>query len=175
MDHVLVLIHFTGRFFQALAKFSNAIPLFMTGDAGSVSVSRNIQLGLILKHSLVFLGGFAVLFGVFLALAAKKWFVKTDPRVEKALEVMAHAHCGACGYAGCEQYAEAVVDDPSVPPNLCTPGGEACTQALAELTGKEPSEREPHYARVMCGGETRKLKKRFNTKVCRIAGLLCWL
>ena len=57
MDHVLVLIHFTGRFFQALAKFSNAIPLFMTGDAGSVSVSRNIQLGLILKHSLVFLRG----------------------------------------------------------------------------------------------------------------------
>ncbi len=175
MDHVLILIHFVSRFFQTVARFSNEIPFIMAGGAGSgAEVSKSVHLGIIIKHSLLFLGGFAVLFGTILALAAKKWFVKTDPRIEKALEVMAHAHCGACGYAGCEQYAEAVVDDPSVPPNLCTPGGDTCTQALAELTGKEPSAREPHYARIMCGGGDPKGKRSFQYKGvqdCRAAVL----
>lgn len=113
-------------------------------------------------------------FGIGLALTARKFFVKTDPKVEKITEALAHAHCGACGFAGCEQYAEAVLKEPGVPPNLCTPGGMQCTSLVAELTGKIAQEREPEYARIMCQGGNEKAMKKFayhGVKDCRAAAL----
>lgn len=144
------------------------------GVGGAIEVKESVRLDLLLEHSLIFLGGFALIFGIVLALAAKKWFVKTDPRVEKVMEALAHAHCGACGYAGCEQYAEAVLDDPSVPPNLCTPAGDHASKVIAEITGKEPQAIEVHYARVMCGGGDKEARKNFSykgVKDCRAAVL----
>ena len=35
------------------------------------------------------------------------------------------ANCGACGFAGCQAYAEAVVERPDVSTSLCTPGPRA--------------------------------------------------
>ncbi len=134
------------------------------GVGGAIEVQEKVSLKLLLEHSLLFLGGFALVFGIVLALAAKKWFVKSDSRVDKVMEVLAHAHCGACGYAGCEQYADAVLNDPSVPPNLCTPAGDQATLVIAQLTGKEPKELEPHVARIMCGGGLKETKKIFDYK-----------
>ncbi len=83
-----------------------------------------------------FLGCIGLLFGVGLALAAQKFAVEGDPKVEEVLEVLAGAQCGGCGYPGCEGYAEAVVHDPEVPPNLCFPGKKPVADAVAEITGK---------------------------------------
>lgn len=63
--------------------------------------------------------GFA--FGTFLAYSAKKFEVKEDPRVEMIKEVLSGANCGACGYAGCEAYAKAVVAG-KASYDMCTPG-----------------------------------------------------
>ncbi len=78
-----------------------------------------------------------LLFGIGLALAAQKFAVKANPKVEEVLEVLAGAQCGGCGYAGCEGYAEAVVNNPDVAPNLCFPGKAAVAEAVAEITGKK--------------------------------------
>jgi electron transport complex protein RnfB len=63
--------------------------------------------------------GFA--FGTFLAYAAKKFEVKEDPRVELVKAALPGANCGACGYAGCEAFAKAIVAG-KVTPDMCTPG-----------------------------------------------------
>jgi Na+-translocating ferredoxin:NAD+ oxidoreductase RNF subunit RnfB len=97
-------------------------------------------------------------------LTAKKFSVKIDPRVEKVLDVLAHAHCGACGYAGCEQYADAVVNKPEVAPNLCIPAGMKGAEAVAFITGKKAEAREPVFARVFCRGSWSKAVKRFDYK-----------
>jgi electron transport complex protein RnfB len=102
------------------------------------------------------LGGLAVLvcigllFGIGLALAAQKFAVKADPKVEEVLEVLAGAQCGGCGYAGCEGYAEAVVHEPEVSPNLCFPGKAVVAEAVAEITGKKITALETMVAVARC-------------------------
>jgi electron transport complex protein RnfB len=145
------------------------------GVGGGVEAKESIDIVPLIRASIIFLAAMSVIFGIGLALAARKFFVKTDPRVEKITECLAHAHCGACGFAGCEQYAEAVLKDPDVPPNLCTPGGRECTSIVAELTGKAAQEREPLCARIMCQGSNDKAKRKYlyeGVKECRAAALV---
>ena len=78
-----------------------------------------------------------LVFGFALAAAALRFQVPVDPLVERAREVLPSANCGACGFAGCQAYAEAVVERPDVAPNLCAPGRAPVAQQLAQLTRKE--------------------------------------
>ncbi len=78
-----------------------------------------------------------LLFGFALAIAAQRFHVPVNPLVERVRSRLPSANCGACGFAGCQVYAEALVEQAEVPPNLCAPGRGAVAQALAELTGKE--------------------------------------
>ena len=102
------------------------------------------------------LGGIALLgciglfFGIGLALAAPKFAVEVNPLVHEVRESLAGAQCGGCGYAGCEGYAIAVVNDPEVPPNLCFPGKEKVAEKVATLTGKKMTAVEDVIALVRC-------------------------
>jgi Na+-translocating ferredoxin:NAD+ oxidoreductase RNF subunit RnfB len=139
----------------------NQIPLPMLGVGGGVEAKEYVDLKSTLIFAAVFLLGISALFGLGLAFAAKKFSVKEDPRVDQVSDVLAHAHCGACGYAGCRQYAEAVVLNPEVAPHLCTPGGKATAEAVAKITGKEVKETEPKIARVCCRGGSSHSVRRF--------------
>jgi electron transport complex protein RnfB len=75
-------------------------------------------------------------FGFALAAAALKFHVPTHPLVDRVREALPSANCGACGFAGCQAYAEAVVLKPDVAPNLCAPGRGVVARSVAELTGK---------------------------------------
>lgn len=144
------------------------------GVGGGIDAKEKVDLVPLLEYSLLFLASLGIFFGVVLAYAAKKFAVKTDPRVEKVLDVLAHAHCGACGYAGCEQYAEAVIKNPDVPPNLCLPAGEKTAEIIAMLTGKTAAVMKRKYARIMCQGSWSKSAKRFKyegVQDCRAAML----
>ncbi len=99
---------------------------------------------------LALLGSIGLFFGIGLALAAHKFAVEKNPKVEEVMEVLPQAQCGGCGYAGCEGYARAVVDNPDVPPNLCFPGKEAVGAKVARITGKEMAKRENSIARIRC-------------------------
>ena len=130
----------------------NHIPVPLAGVGGGVDVKETVDLMELLKFTGVFLLGLSALFGLGLAFAAKKFAVKEDPRVDQVSEVLAHAHCGACGFPGCRQYAEQVVLNPDVKPSLCTPGGAATAEAVARITGKVAEQTEPKIARVQCQG-----------------------
>ena len=48
---------------------------------------------------------------IILVAAAKFMAVEEDPRIEEVSACLAGANCGGCGYAGCADYAKAVVLD----------------------------------------------------------------
>ena len=75
----------------------------------------------ILISSLISLAALGLLFGLGLAFASKKLAVYRDPIIDQIEEVLPSANCGACGYAGCEAYARAVVAN-KAKPTLCLPG-----------------------------------------------------
>ena len=82
----------------------NASALYAGVGAG-VEAKESVDLIAVLKFTAIFLGGIAAVFGIGLAFAAKKFAVQEDPRIDQVSECLAHAHCGACGFAGCRQYA----------------------------------------------------------------------
>ena len=48
-----------------------------------------------------------ILFGVLLVIVSKVFAVKVDERAAEITEKLPGANCGACGYAGCADYADA--------------------------------------------------------------------
>jgi Na+-translocating ferredoxin:NAD+ oxidoreductase subunit B len=157
-DVVSQITHVINTALHSIEAAHNLIPHIEA--EGASAAGKAIKVFPLLSETAIFLGCMAAVVGVALALAAKKFFVKTDPLVEAINEALAHAHCGACGYAGCEQYAEAVAHDPDVPPNLCTPGGSRCTEQVARLTNKVPEKKDPLYARVLCQGGNKEAARK---------------
>jgi Na+-translocating ferredoxin:NAD+ oxidoreductase RNF subunit RnfB len=127
----------------------------------AVATNATFQIGSLFKSALIFLAGLSLVIGASLALIARFFYTKTDPKVEQVEEHLAHAHCGACGFAGCGQYAEAVVKDPNISPNLCTPAGPDAAAMIASITGKQLSAADPTVAFVFCGGDSKSAKKKF--------------
>jgi hypothetical protein len=62
------------------------------GVGGGVEAKEHIELLPLIKSTLIFLAGVGTVFGLGLALTAKRFTVQIDPRVEKVLDVLAHAH-----------------------------------------------------------------------------------
>lgn len=101
---------------------------------------------------IVVLVGIGAFFGVVLALADKKFAMEVNPLIQEVEEVLPKGQCGACGFAGCAKYAEAVVEQEDVPPDLCVPGKAAVAAKVAELTGKKAGASVPRYAHLKCRG-----------------------
>ena len=122
------------------------------------------------------LGGIGVLFGFVLGFAGKKFAVKVDERVQAVRAAVAGANCGACGYAGCDAFAEAVVrGEASV--SGCTPGGQKSAEAVAAIMGVSAADMEPVVARVRCQGTCERVVPRYDyagVPSCRAAGSPPW-
>lgn len=120
--------------------------------------------------------GFAGLtFGFILSYVNKKFSVEINPLIHIVEDVLPKGQCGACGYAGCQAYAEAVVVDPEVAPNLCVPGKAQVAKIVAELTGKTAAQVVPRVAQVKCAGTQAKATKSYDYKGiedCAAASLL---
>ena len=97
--------------------------------------------------------------GAALAVAAKVFHVDEDPRIEKAVDLLPGANCGGCGYAGCADYAKAVVEGADL--ISCGPGGATVVENLALLLGKTAEAAEPKVAVVLCGGDSEKAGRKF--------------
>ena len=119
----------------------------------------NISIMVLIVMTLV-----GLVFGLILAFANKKFAVEVNPLIHIVEDILPKGQCGACGYAGCQAYAEAVVINPDVPPNLCIPGKKPVANMVAELTGKVAPEMEPRVAHVKCSGGHSKALKIINIK-----------
>lgn len=98
---------------------------------------------------------------VLLTVASKVFYVEVDERVEKISQSLPQANCGACGYAGCADYADAIVNS-GAPTNLCRPGGADAAQKIAGVLGTAAAEVVPMAAVVRCSGDCNATKTKFD-------------
>lgn len=98
-----------------------------------------------LLSALVALGSLALLFGGVLGFASVRFRVESNPIVNQVDELLPQSQCGQCGYPGCVNYAEAIVNNDEVI-NKCPPGGQSTVNAIAELLGVEPPASEDEDA-----------------------------
>ena len=112
-------------------------------------------------YAILALGGLGILFGLVLGVADKKFAVEVDERVSAVRAVVAGANCGACGYAGCDAYAEAVVRG-EAKGNACTPGGAKTAKAISSIMGVDAEALEPMVARVRCQGTCENVTARYD-------------
>ena len=97
---------------------------------------------------------------IILVLAAKFVSVYEDPRVGEVTECLPGANCGGCGFAGCADYAKAVVEG-KAPVNKCAVGGAACAAAIGKVMGVEAGSSDPVHAVVNCQGQTDVCKPKY--------------
>ncbi|MCT8986711.1 electron transport complex subunit RsxB [Shewanella phaeophyticola] len=77
----------------------------------------------------------ALVFGVILGFASKKFKVEGNPIIDQVEALLPQTQCGQCGYPGCRPYAEAIANGDHI--NKCPPGGTATMEKIAELMGVE--------------------------------------
>lgn len=99
---------------------------------------------------IIIVGIIGLIAGIGLSLASKFMAVPVDEKQEKIREAMPGANCGACGYSGCDGYAEAVAAG-EAEPNLCIPGGATTAAAIADVLGVEVTTQQK-IAFIACGG-----------------------
>ncbi|MEA1972543.1 MAG: RnfABCDGE type electron transport complex subunit B [Candidatus Cloacimonadota bacterium] len=100
-------------------------------------------------YAVITIGGLGLIYALVLAFASKKFHVEIDPKIEKINEALPSANCGACGYAGCGAYAEAVVEK-SEEITLCAPGGAGVVDEISKIMGIEASSSERKVAIIHC-------------------------
>lgn len=110
--------------------------------------------------SILSLGSLGFLFGLGLAFASKRFFVKTDERTEEILSKLPGANCGVCGKAGCLGFAQGLVS------GVC--GVEGCKvmeedqrKEVADLLGIELIPKVKAKSVLCCQGG-KKVRERFN-------------
>lgn len=105
-----------------------------------------------------------LLCALMLVIAAKFMAVPVDERIPKVRECLPGANCGACGFAGCNGYAEALVGDEDLPVNLCIPGGAGTAAAIGEVLGRAAGESVKMVAVVNCKGDCNKTSNKMDYK-----------
>lgn len=123
-------------------------------------------------YAVAALGGLGITFGVLLTIADKLFAVRVDDRVERIRQALPGANCGACGYVGCDAFAEDVAKG-EAKLNGCVPGGKKCAAEIAEIMGTDAGEEsKPMVAKVVCQGQTGISRQRYEYagyRSCRMA------
>jgi len=111
-----------------------------------------MDVGVILT-GVAILAGVGLTFGAVLALANTKLRVWEDPRIDAVAGMLPGANCGACGFAGCRAFAEAVIKGES-PPAGCTVSSADAKEEIAEYLGVDAGSAAKRVARLLCAGGT---------------------
>jgi len=81
--------------------------------------------------------------------ADRAFHVNVDKRIETIMDALPRANCGGCSFAGCSEYAKAVVSG-DAPIDACSAGGPECMSAMAEIMNLDVSLSAPEKAIVHC-------------------------
>ena len=86
-----------------------------------------------------------------LAMANKRLYVYEDPRIDQIEELLPKSNCGACGTAGCRNFAEQVVSG-EIEPAKCTVNAPVMNGYIAKFLGVDLGQVEKRVARLACAG-----------------------
>jgi len=87
-------------------------------------------------------------FALVLLIASVKLKVEVDPKVEQIHEALPNLDCGACGFAGCGQYAKAVLGDAELL-GRCAPGGPETSAKIADVLNLQVSDSGPQQRPIV--------------------------
>ena len=98
-----------------------------------------------------FMGALGVGLAILLAIASRKLYVFEDPRIDEVEGRLPKSNCGACGQAGCRNFAEKVVAGDVVPAQ-CSVSSPAMRQEIADFLGVAAGQADRRVARLACAG-----------------------
>ncbi len=87
-------------------------------------------------------------FALVLLIASVKLKVEVDPKVEQIHKALPNLDCGACGFAGCGQYAKAVLANPELL-GRCAPGGPETSAKIADVLSLQVSDSGPQQKPIV--------------------------
>lgn len=117
----------------------------------------------------------ALLSAVILYFVAQKFKVYEDPRIDEVAAILPQANCGGCGFAGCRNFAEALVAAESFEGLNCPVGGAEVMGVSAKLLGREAPVTDPMVAVLKCNGTPEyrpRTSKYIGAQDCRISNSL---
>jgi electron transport complex protein RnfB len=117
----------------------------------------------------------ALISAVILYFVAQKFKIFEDPRIDEIQSILPAANCGGCGFAGCRNFAETLVNADTFDGLNCPVGGAEVMDAAAQILGKEAVAFDPLIAVLLCNGlpEFRPRTSRYDGVAdCRISNNL---
>lgn len=106
----------------------------------------------LILYAVASVGGIGLVAAVILYFVAQKFKVIEDPRIDEVEQVLPAANCGGCGYAGCRNFAEAIVKSGTLEGFFCPVGGNSCMLDIGKALGLEAEIKEPMIAVIRCNG-----------------------
>ncbi|MCU0840625.1 MAG: 4Fe-4S binding protein [Thiobacillaceae bacterium] len=98
-----------------------------------------------------FMAALGALLAWVLAAANRRLYVYEDPRIDQVEEMLPHSNCGACGTAGCRNFAEELVAG-HLQPVRCTVNAPQMNAHIARFLGVDLGQAEKRVARLACAG-----------------------
>jgi RnfABCDGE-type electron transport complex B subunit len=125
-------------------------------------------------QAVAFMAGLGSLLAVMLAVANKYLWVYEDPRIGEVEQLLPSTNCGACGKAGCRNFAEALVAG-QITPSACTVSSKDAIDDIADFLGVDAGNTEKRVARLACAGGSHVAYMRSHysgIKSCRAAAIV---
>lgn len=106
-------------------------------------------------------GVIGLLIGIALVATGRKFYVEIDERETAVREYLPGNNCGACGYAGCDAVAAAIVKG-EAPVNACPVSNSETIGAISSVMGVEAVEAVRKVAFVRCAGDCEHTSEKCN-------------
>jgi RnfABCDGE-type electron transport complex B subunit len=114
------------------------------------------------------IGLIAIAFGIGLSVAATKFAVARDEKVNQVYALLPHQNCGGCGFAGCEAFAEALAEKPDLM-GSCRITPNSAAKQIAQLLGTEAAESVSMVAQMRCNDGCKPKYEYNGVKTCEAA------
>ncbi len=129
---------------------------------------------LVILIPVALLVGIALICAVLLTASSVFFGVEENEKVAEVRDCLPGANCGACGYSGCDGYAKALGEGETTVTNLCVPGGDSTSRAIADVLGLEAADVKEKVAYVACNGNCNVTERKYDyqgIKTCRNANM----
>jgi len=78
----------------------------------------------------------SMLLAIAISIVSQMFYVKIDPRIEEIYNILPHFNCGACGYPGCQPYAESIINDNELR-SKCRPGRTKVYEQILDILNEK--------------------------------------
>ncbi len=109
-------------------------------------------MSLTIPITIISLSLLALISAIILFFVAQKFKVVEDPRIDEIQSILPAANCGGCGFAGCRNFAEALVSADTLENLNCPVGGADVMKAAGIILGKAAPVVDPLIAVLLCNG-----------------------